>query len=261
MKKILYVAPLLCLMNCAGPQKYISWQKAQSDISDSNKHIQETKIKSDQSINLSNRLVEITEIKERQKTARAFSNNPDCDNDCEDKKIKGKYLKIDSNPNNKLVLEGMDVITSELVKLKNTIKGIDNNKHKYIQDNSIPPITINANGATGGITINVSSPGAVAKNDNSEKKSVPVKRLDNNLQLMPFVNPPKTALENAFDSIFGFGNNIVNAAKENAGIIGLSLIGYEQANKDTSYVNNEGRTQEYDYSNRSDNSTSYTTSE
>ena len=148
MKKLLYVAPLLFLIGCAGPQKYTSWQKAQSDIATSNENIQTRQIQSKESIHLSDRLVEIIEIQERNKTARAFSNNPDCDKNCEKEKvqvnnqvnkqqnvkrkyIKGKGFKSPSNFNNSdddLVLEGMDVMTSELAKLAETIEGIGNNK-------------------------------------------------------------------------------------------------------------------------------------
>ena len=281
MKKLLYATPLLFLIGCAGPQKYTSWQKAQSDIATSNENIQTQRIQSKESVQLSDRLVEIIEIKERNKTARAFSNNPDCDKNCEKEKvqvnnqvnkqnvrkkyIKGKGSKRPSDLNNSdddLVLEGMDVMTSELAKLTETIEGMANNKPEQIQGNSGPPITINANGATGGITINVGSPGAIAENDNSKKEVIPVKKSDNNnLPLMAFTQPPKSALEKFFEEFFGFGNNIVNATKENAGLIGLSLVGYEQAKKNTHYENNEGRSQQYDYSDRSDNSINYAPAE
>ena len=78
---------------------------------------------------------------------------------------------------------------------------------------------------------------------------------------MGFIQPPKSAFEKFSEDFFGFGNNIVNATKENAGLIGLSLVGYEQAKKDTHYENNEGRSQQYDYSDRSDNSINYAPAE
>jgi hypothetical protein len=273
MKKLLYVSPLLFLIGCAGSQKYTSWQKTQSDIATSNENIQTRQIQSKESIHLSDRLVKIIEIKERNKTARAFSSNPDYDKNCEKEKVqvnkqqyirknytKGKGSKNPSNlnnPDNDLVLEGMDIMTSELAELADTIEGITNNKSKQIQCNSGLPITINANGATGGITINVGSPGAVAENDNSKKEIIPVKKSNNTLPLMSFIQPPKSVFENFFEDFFGLGNNIVNITKENAGLIGLSLIGYEQAKKDTHYENNNGRSQAYDYSDRSNKFINY----
>lgn len=257
-KLLLVCTSLLFLSGCAGSdQRFTAWQQ-----------VNQANTKSVEQRYLVDQLVEITEIKERNETARAFSpyqQKPDCEEkESHQQNISGrrKRSKVSSKGkgsrspandlmqggDNDIVLEGMDVITSklsELIELSQGDSNCEDNQTSPAQQGN--PITVNANGATGGITINIGSPGAVATTNAPEKEkgtSTPI----------VVSKPPKSDMQAFWDNLFGFGNNTVNAIASKADVLSLGVVAATQANKYSHYEDNNGRDEYFDYSDRSDNS-------
>jgi len=257
---LLYTVPLI-FSGCAGSsEKFTAWQDVQTQ-----------QIYSDKQIKLGTNAVEIVEIRERNKTARAYSNQRKGFYECKkdehnsqgtlNRKIpdrsynfntKGKGKRPPSvrlNDDSDMVLEGVDIITEQLSEL---IERSQVPEQDRINVDPLPspygnPITINANGSTGAITINIGSPGAVATSNASKKKKGTPAPIVTNI-------PPKSDLQSFWNGVFGLSNNVVTAVLNKADVLTLGAIGLRQANKHTYYENNNRRREYYDFSDRSDNS-------
>lgn len=209
-KLLLYTVPLLFSACTSSPQRYTTWQR-----------VQQSQLGLSEKINLTNALVKVTEITERNKTARAFrpqQKKLDCkDNNKQDipERIKGpeqiEYSKGKGNDSNDIVLEGMNVITYKLSELMK----VSENGNNDCEDNLTPlaqqgnPVTINANGSTGGITINIGSPGAIATTNELKKE-------DSNTVPVFVTNPPKSNIQSFWDDIFGYNqSNNYNSHENN----------------------------------------------
>jgi hypothetical protein len=147
-----------------------------------------------------------------------------------------------------MVLEGMDVITGQLSELLERINQPDQERVTIQQPPpSGNPITINANGAVGGITINIDSAGAVVTS-NTPKKA---KRL---ISTASPSSPPKSDLQSFWDGIFGLGGSVIESISDNVGVLALGAIGVNQADNYSHYEDNTGRAEYYDLSTTTDNS-------
>lgn len=230
-KYTIYFLSILSLSACASPN-------VQSDnwriVNENNARLEKEKY-------ISNLYMMWIKEKERQETARAYA-------------PKNKNYDINYNPSSKMLelangtdrdkilLQGMDLLVKQQ-------QEINNNLATQKNENS-GGITVNANGANT-VNFNIHSNGSEAKNNTPEND---FSTIGTSNYVVPY---PQSDTQSFFNSLFGFGNNIVNKAADNAGIIGLGVIGSKLANKDT--TNNSGRSEQYDYSTTSTSTSTTTT--
>lgn len=219
-------------------------------------------------------LVEMTKIRERQKTARAYSLHPDTNTTQEVSSSNCNNLKLSQNPfhdttdnkykrlnipnqDNELLLEGMDLLASNMEKLLE-IQSDCKSSSKLTEHSGI---TINGNGSDG-MVVNVNSAGSDVKRDTiTTIPTIKNKKNNNKRYIIPKFNPPapaKSPFTAFWDGLFGSVDNTVNAVgnfvNKNAGVIGLTIVGSKVADRETTYIDNNDRQEVYDFSDNSDHS-------